>query len=59
MRDRSSSKVFSDFLGSKSGWSSSIWGIKISGSFFKDLFLDYKLRFKGFYKDLEVIFVFK
>lgn len=58
-RDRSSSKVPSDPSGSKSGWSSSIWGTKTSGSSSKDSSSDYKSRPKGLYKDLEAIFASK
>lgn len=58
-RDRSNSKVPSDPSGSKSGWSSSIWGTKTSGSSSKDSSSDYKSRPKGLYKDLEAIFASK
>ncbi|CAN8278206.1 unnamed protein product [Cochlearia groenlandica] len=57
---RSNSKVPSDPSGSKSGWSSSIWGTKTSGSSSKDSSSDYKSRPKGgLYKDLEAIFASK
>ncbi|XP_010426289.1 PREDICTED: uncharacterized protein LOC104711297 isoform X2 [Camelina sativa] len=58
-RERSNSKVPSDPSGSKSGWSSSIWGTKTSGSSSKDSSSDYKSRPKGLYKDLEAIFASK
>lgn len=58
-RDRSNSKVPSDPSCSKSGWSSSIWGTKTSGSSSKESSADYKSRPKGLYKDLEAIFASK